>query len=79
MSMSRDLADRLAVVQRFEHREEAAVLLDAAGERIQVTRARVAAERPPLRLRRAGRAHGAIHVRRGRLRETAPAACRWPG
>ena len=73
------LADRLAVVERLEHREEPAVLLDLARERVEIARPRVPAERPPPGLRRPRRVHRAIHIGRGRLRQTWRAACRSPG
>src|SRR5205807_9095483 len=41
------LADRLAVVEALEHRQEPGVLLHRTGERVQVTRAGVARERGP--------------------------------
>ena len=43
------LADRLAVVERLEHGEEPAVLLDLARDGVEVARAPVPAERPPVR------------------------------
>jgi hypothetical protein len=42
------LADRFAVVERFQHREEAAVFLQQAGQRIEVFRAGVAGQLRPL-------------------------------
>jgi hypothetical protein len=56
------LADRLAVVERLEHREQPRVLLHRARERVQVAGAPVSAERRPRGLRLAGRAHRAVHV-----------------
>ena len=46
------LADRLPVVQRLEHGEEAGVLLDAAGDRVQVAGPLVARPAPTSRGRR---------------------------
>jgi hypothetical protein len=62
-------ADRLPVVQRLEHREEAALLLDVPRDRIEVARPRVSTDRLPARLRRAGSAHRGVHVRRRSLRD----------
>ena len=56
------LADRLAVVHRLEHGEQAGVLLDVAGQGVQVTRPAVAAERPPPRLGGARRRHRGIDL-----------------
>jgi hypothetical protein len=39
------LADRLAVVERLQHGEQAGVLLHLARERVEVARAAVAAQR----------------------------------
>jgi hypothetical protein len=61
------LADRLAVVERLQHGEQPAVLLHLPGEGVQVPRPRVSADGPPVRLRRAGRAHRAVHVPRAGL------------
>jgi len=56
------LADRLAVVERLQHGQQARVLLDLAGERVEVARAAVATERLPGGQRGAGGAHGAVDV-----------------
>ncbi len=56
------LADRLAVVHRLQDGEQARVLLHVAGERVEVPRAAVAAERPPSRLRGARRRHRGVHL-----------------
>ena len=48
--MSRRLANRLAVVERLEHGEQAGVLLDLAREGVQIPRARMARRAaPPIR------------------------------
>ena len=44
------LADRLAVVERLQHGEQAGVLLHVAGERVEVAGAGVPAHLPPTRL-----------------------------
>ena len=72
MSMSRDLADRLAVVERLQHGEEAAVLLDLPGEGVEVAGAGVAARAPTSRLGRARRRDGRVDV--GRRRPAATCA-----
>ncbi len=56
------LADRLAVVQRFEHGEQPAVTLHHARQRIQMTRTSGAAQREPARLRGARRGDGRVDI-----------------
>ena len=56
------LADRLAVVDRLEHGEEALALLHVAGERIEMLRALVARERRPVRQRLARRGDRRVDV-----------------
>jgi hypothetical protein len=56
------LADRLAVVERLEDGEQAAVLLHLAGERVEVAGAAVAAQRPPGRLRPPRRRHRRVDL-----------------
>ena len=41
------LADRLAVVEALDHRQQPLALLDVAGERVEMARARVAGQRRP--------------------------------
>ena len=62
-------ADRLAVVERFEHGEQACVPLHHAGERIEMPRSHRAACGLPCRLRRACGLHGGMHVGRAALRD----------
>jgi ParB family chromosome partitioning protein len=56
------LPDRLAVVERLEHREQARVLLHGAGERVEVPGAPVTAQRRPAGLRGARGPHRAVDV-----------------
>ena len=56
------LADRLAVVHRLEHGEQAVVLVDAARHRVQVARAHVAGRRAPRRVRGARRGDRLVDV-----------------
>jgi len=56
------LADRLAVVQRFQHGEQPAVALHQAGERVEIAGAAMTGERRPCRLRPGGGLHRGIDV-----------------
>ncbi len=56
------LADRLAVVHRFEHREQARVFLDPARDRVQVAGPRVGRQRLPCGKRLLRRADRGIHI-----------------
>jgi len=56
------LADRLAVIHRFQDSETARMFLYEACERVQVTRARVIGEGLPCRKRGACRLDGRVHV-----------------
>ena len=58
------LADRLAVVHRFENGEAARMLLHLARESVEIARALVAAERLPCWQSFARRGDGGIHVSR---------------
>ena len=57
-------ADRLAVVDRFQHREKALALLHVPGERVEIARALVAGKRRPFALRLARRGDGCVDVAR---------------
>ncbi len=73
-------ADRLAVVQRLQHREQARVLLHQPRQGIEVPRpARARPGLRPFRLRRAGGGDGGVDVRLRGLATRAPAPRRWPG
>jgi hypothetical protein len=67
------LADRLAVVQRLDHREQARMALHHAGQRVQMACAAMAAECEPAGLRGACRSHRRIHVLRVALRDAGQA------
>ena len=56
------LADRLAVVDRLEHGEEALALLHVTRERVEMLRALVAGERRPFRQRLARRRDRGVDV-----------------
>ena len=56
------LADRLAVVDRLQHREEALALLHVARQRVEMARPLVARERRPFRLRLARRSDRRVDV-----------------
>ena len=60
-------ADRLAVVDRFQHREKALPLLHMARERIEMLRPLEAGERRPFRLGLARRGDRGVDVRRRAL------------
>ena len=67
------LADRLAVVERLQHRELAAALLDLAGDAVEVLRALAAGHRAPdLGLGAARGGDGTVDVRRARPRRPRP-------
>ena len=74
------LADRLAVVQRLQHREEALMLLDEAGDGVEMPGA-LMARTASTSCAKAARAAftAAVDVGRGAVRDAARAACRWPG
>ncbi len=63
------LADRLAVVHRLEHREEALALLHVAGDRVEIARALLARQRGPGFEGAARRFHGAVDIGRASLRD----------
>src|SRR3954468_412441 len=63
------LANRLSVVERFEHGEEAVMFLYRTGERVQIAGPAVAADSPPLRLGLPRGAYRAVYVRGTRLGE----------
>ncbi len=56
-------ANRLAIVETFQHRKQAAVLLDLARHGVQVTRPAVATDRHPLFQRVGRRGNGLVDVR----------------
>src|SRR2546430_4251198 len=58
------LADRLAVVQAFEHREQPRVLLDGARQRVEMTRPGMSGQRRPRAERVARGGHRGIYLRR---------------
>ena len=60
-------ADRFAVIEDFEHRKQAGVLLQQAGQRIDVARAPVTAQSLPFWLGAAGGFDGCVHVALGGL------------
>jgi hypothetical protein len=62
-------ADRLAVVEGFEDGEEAGMLLEKAGQRVEVARAGVAGELRPFREGAAGGGHGGVDIVGGALRD----------
>ena len=61
-------ANRLAIVECFEHREPARMFLHLPGQRIQITRTRMWSEGLPRRQGSARGLHRAIHVCHGSLR-----------
>ena len=63
------LADRLAVVEALEHRQQARVLLHGARERVEMARPGVARQRGPGGERLAGGGDRGVHVRPARLRD----------
>ena len=62
------LANRLAVVHRFQHRQQPRMLLHQPRQRIQISRPRMRSKRLPLRRRRPRRFHRGIDVGRRALR-----------
>ena len=71
------LADRFAVVERFENREQTGMFLNLSGEGIEIAGAPMRAQVPPSCLRVARGRHGGIHVCRSCLRDRCEhAACR---
>ena len=58
------LADRLAIVHRLENCQTPRVLLHLAGERIEIARALMAAQRLPCRKSLARRCHRGVHIGR---------------
>jgi hypothetical protein len=73
------LADRLAVVQGLQHREQPCMLLQAARQRVQHARAPMAAERLPGGQRRGGGLHRLVDLRGAGLRHLRQQRCRAPG
>ena len=73
------LADRLAVVERLDHREEAAVLLDHAGDGVEVLGPLMAGQRRPFRLRLPGRGDRIVDIVGAGLGDAWPAPRRSPG
>ena len=63
------LPDRLAVVDRFQHRKQPGMTLQHARQRVEVTRAAVTAELYPKRLRGARGAHGRLDIGGRALRD----------
>src|SRR2546426_12027492 len=63
------LANRLAVVEALEHRQQPGMLLHRTRERVEVTRTGVARQRGPGGKRLARRGNGSIHIRLTRLRD----------
>jgi len=61
-------ANRLAVVERLQHCQAPRVLLHLPGERVEITRTRMTAERLPCRQRCARSIDGRVNIRRIRLR-----------
>ena len=55
-------ADRLAIVHRLEHRQQARVFLHRAGKGVEVSRATMSTQRLPLRQCSTRGAHGGIDV-----------------
>ena len=55
-------ADGLAVIERFQHGEQARVFLDLPRQRIEIARATVAAKRGPAGERGVGRLHRGVDV-----------------
>ena len=59
------LADRLPVIECFEHREEAFALLDVPGNRVEITRTGMAGQCGPCREGRRGGADGGVDITSG--------------
>ena len=63
------LADRLAVIQRFQHRKKPGVFLQQPRDGVDVTRPRCATDFLPLALRLSSGCHRGVHIGRRCLRE----------